>query len=75
MSQLNRMEEVLKILKSVTEFDDPNNIKHTISKDVIDNIWEGVEKITNPSIKQDFQRIEKILAEEGHVIETVSITY
>lgn len=70
LSQLNRMEEVLKILKSVAEFDDPNNIKHTISKDVIDNIWQGVEKITNPSIKQDFQRIEKILAEEGHVIET-----
>lgn len=75
MIQLNRLEEVLQILKSVVEFDDPNNVKHTISEDVLANILECAEKVSNPTIKEDFHRIGKILVKEGLVTDYVSVIY
>lgn len=54
------------------EFDDPNT-KHTFSKDVIEIITDVVEKGDDPSMKNEFQQIYKILNENGHIKDEVCL--
>lgn len=69
---MGRVDDALQILKSVLEIDDPNNIKHTFSKEVIELVSSAVEKQNKPEVKQEYERLEKYLNEQGHITQVVS---
>lgn len=72
LAQMGRVDDALQILKSVLEIDDPNNIKHTFSKEVIELVSSAVEKQNKPEVKQEYERLEKYLNEQGHITQVVS---
>ncbi|GLV39758.1 hypothetical protein CBL_08176 [Carabus blaptoides fortunei] len=67
LAQLGRLDDALQILKSVLEIDDPNNVKHTFSKEVIELVSSAVEKQNKAELKQEYERLEKYLNEQGHI--------
>lgn len=64
----------MNVLRGVLNIDDPNNkTKHTFSKNTVEVIEKAVEKENNTSIKQEFQRIQKILSENGYINDEVKL--
>lgn len=72
LADLGRVDDLLKILKSVLEIDDPNNVKHTFCKEIVEKVRKVIEKQESAVFKNDFERIEKLLIEQGHIIDAVS---
>lgn len=69
MLELNRIEDVVPILRSALEINPsrfPTN-KHTFCKEVLDKVIEAMNKIDNKELKLDFDRIVKFLNENGHI--------
>lgn len=73
LANIGRLDETIAILKSMLDKDVPTNVKHTYSKEVIDRIHAIFEKHDDPTLKQEFKRIEKYLIDNGHITDTVSI--
>lgn len=66
---MNRLEDTLPILRSIIDIDNPNNVKHTFTKDVIDRIEKAVKKQDNPTVTEEFKRIKKYFQEQGNISE------
>lgn len=73
LADLNRHEDVLPILRSVLEVENPLDIKHTFSKDVIEKLEASFSKITNKDLQMDFQRILNFLKENKHISDNDSL--
>lgn len=72
-ADLNRHEDILPILRSVLDVEDPLQNKHTFPKDVIEKLEKSFESITNKDLQMDFQRILKFLRDNKHVSETETL--
>lgn len=75
LANIGRLEDAIPVLRSVLEIDDPENRKHTFNKDVIGCVKAAVQKQENPTITEEFTRIEKYFNEQGHISEEVNVYF
>lgn len=68
--ELNRVEDILPILRSVLEADGAITNKQTFCKDVLEKVHAAMESCTNKEMKLDFDRVEKFLIDHGHVTDS-----
>lgn len=71
-AQLGRLEEAIVLLKSVISEDEPGQISHTFSKDVVEAVKSVVSNTDNPEITLEFSKLENLLVKEGHISDTVN---
>ncbi|XP_044735137.1 pentatricopeptide repeat-containing protein 2, mitochondrial-like [Chrysoperla carnea] len=69
LSEINRLEDVIQILKSVLEIDRPGQQKFTFNIDVIEKANSAVQNSSNKEIITTFERIITHLKEGGHITE------
>lgn len=67
MLELGRAEDVIPVLRSVLEADSQQLAKQTFCKEVIERAREAITKLDNKELKMDYDRIEKFLADHGHI--------
>lgn len=72
LTDLGRPDDVLPILRSVLEIDDPTQKKHTFTEEVLSKVREGIKQKNNKELEQDFSRVEKFLVDQGHISADVS---
>ncbi|CAD7077112.1 unnamed protein product [Hermetia illucens] len=67
-AEMNRPEDALPILRSVLEVDEPvGKGKRTFIRDVVNKVGESIKKNNRKDLEADFVRIEKFLADQGHI--------
>lgn len=71
-AQLGRLEEAIVLLKSVISEDEPGQISHTFSKDVVEAVKSVVSNTDNPEMTLEFSKLENLLVKEGHISDTVN---
>lgn len=69
LSDLNRPETALPILRHVLEINDPSQMKHTFVQEAITKVKNAIQMAKNDELLQDFIRIEKFLKDNGHIVE------
>jgi len=69
-TNLGRVDDAIPILKSVLQTNDVRMTKHTFTKEVLDCVKEAVNKSEDGELKQNFNRLEKALIENGYVTNT-----
>ncbi|XP_068895449.1 pentatricopeptide repeat-containing protein 2, mitochondrial-like [Tenebrio molitor] len=69
-AQLGRLEEAIVLLKSVISEDEPGQISHTFSKDVVEAVKSVVSNTDNPEMTLEFSKLENLLVKEGHISDT-----
>lgn len=70
--ELGRMEEVFPLLKSVLAEDLASNAKHTFNREVLDRVRAAVDKSDDLEVKAQYDKLEKVFKEQGHVSDKVS---
>uniref|UniRef100_A0A1B6DXB7 Pentacotripeptide-repeat region of PRORP domain-containing protein n=1 Tax=Clastoptera arizonana TaxID=38151 RepID=A0A1B6DXB7_9HEMI len=70
LTDLNRLDDVLPILRSVLGFDTNSNLKQTFNKDVIEKYKLAVKKLNKKDITLEFERIYEQLTNQGHIVNT-----
>lgn len=71
LAQLGRGDDALLVLRSLLEVHDPAAKKQTFSRDVLDGIKAEFDKKGDKENIKDFARIEKFLAENEQISDTV----
>lgn len=69
-SALQRYDDVLAILRSVLEVDNPMANKQTFSVDVIAQLKKDFENVKNKDLVADFNKTVGFLEKHGHISET-----
>lgn len=72
LAELGRPDDAIPILKSVLELDDPHANKHTFFKEIVDKVREVINQSGNKEVEADFNRVVKLLADGGHITDSVS---
>lgn len=67
MLELDRVDDVIPILRSVLEAHSGSLSKQTFCVEVLDKVKAAMEKSDNKELKMDYERIEKYLQNNGHV--------
>lgn len=73
LAQLGRADDAILVLRSVLDVHDPMQTKQTFSRSVVEGVQTEVVKKGVKEEIQDFGRIEKFLAENGHLTEKVGL--
>lgn len=72
MAQIDRVEHIIPVLKSILAEDVPMDEKHTFNKDVIDQVEDAVSKCANTEAVFEINNLLTILRKQGSIINVVS---
>lgn len=69
LTDVDRLEDVIPILKTVLNEDAPEGQSqtHTFNKDVLEKVRKSVEKSEDPQITLEFNRLEQIFQKQGNI--------
>lgn len=69
MLELDRIDDVIPVLRSVLESHTGSLSKQTFCVEVLEKVKAAMEKSDNKELKMDYERIEKFLKDNGHISE------
>lgn len=67
MLELDRLDDVIPILRSVLESHSGSLSKQTFCAEILEKVKAAMENCKNQELKMDYERIEKYLKDNGHV--------
>ncbi|XP_023026652.1 pentatricopeptide repeat-containing protein 2, mitochondrial [Leptinotarsa decemlineata] len=70
LAEVGRVENAIPILKGVLSEDNPNPVKQTFNREVLEKVKNAVLKIDNPDLALEFNRIEQTFQKLGHISDT-----
>lgn len=70
LAQIGRFEDIIPMLRSTVEKDNPMVDKQTMPKDFLDQLKKLFEKCTNKETLADFNRVVGFLEKNGHITDT-----
>lgn len=71
LADLNRLEDALAVLRQAVQVDNPNQVKATFTKDVVEKVKAASEREERKEVAHEAQALLKRLAENRHTVDQV----
>ena len=71
LSEIGRVEDAIVLLKSVIATDQPGEVTQTFNKEVMECVKAAVDKLENPDLTLEYNKVEKLFEKEGHISDLV----
>lgn len=72
LSELGRLDDVVPILRSVLNLEDPTGRKHTFCEEIMEAVRIAMERCSEKETVAEYQRVEKQLRAHGLIVPDVS---
>lgn len=71
LADLNRLEDAVAVLRQAVQVDNPNQVKVTFTKDVVEKVKAASEREERKEVAHEAQALLKRLSENGHTVDQV----